>query len=589
MMDFRLNHITALVVGLASIWFISSAARAADFAEVTVESVVGQQVSGFVELPQLSASDLASLEIKLASRPTYADNDVAYYSVHQDLRFQAKERTNGSVQLDIASNGPLREPKLNVLLRITWPNGDLLQGLTLSVPFTEAALVADKTVLTTSKDNLWQLAKRTRDGSRVSISQQMLAIQRLNPNAFSEGNINGLKSGYLLRIPDFMDAVEVDKALALDAVEGQHSQWRGYQKEGQKRDLKRDQNSVEKEGDKTPLAELGADLPPAERRGEVRIFQPESPMASGFDTEVRADADAAVESKASFEEAASSNGDELKLPENVVVEASNGTPADAQGDVNIDQSVNDQIDLMMAEENQGSYSAQFVWLVAGGILGVLIVIMLLRRQMAERKKNLEDAWVTEADSDAEIDAEIDDETEHGLDEAKADQADPETLDSQDDPDTEADTEEDFEESSEERSEEAQQQGAEVVEPSISALAEAEVEAEAEEEGTGPIEPSVAPVITPDISPTEEAAPTTAKDETFLEVLDADEAPLEETSNAEVYTTRLKLAEAYLEMGDEAGARDMLNEVVAEGDDAQKTLAKSIIQRIDDALDDSKDT
>ncbi|MDB9797852.1 hypothetical protein OAB85_04245 [Pseudomonadales bacterium] len=580
MMNFRLNHITALVVGLAFMWFIGSAARAADFAEVTVESVVGQQVSGFVELPQLSASDLASLEIKLASRPTYADNDVAYYSVYQDLRFQAKERTNGSVQLDISSNGPLREPKLNVLLRITWPDGDLLQGLTLSVPFTEAALVADKTVLTTSKDNLWQLAKRTRDGSRVSISQQMLAIQRLNPNAFSEGNINGLKSGYLLRIPDFMDAVEVDKASALDAVEGQHSQWRGDQKEGQKGDLKRDQNSVEKEGDKTPLVELGADLPPAERRGEVRIFQSESPVASGFDTEVRADADAAVESQASFEEAASSNVDDLNLPENVVVEASNNTLADAQDDdakpVNIDQSVNDQIDLMMAEENQGSYSAQFVWLVAGGILGVLVVIMLLRRQMAERKKNLEDAWVAEADSDAEIDAEIDDEAEHGLEEAKLDQADPEPLDSQDDPGTEPDTEEDFEERTEERSEEAQQEGA-----------------EAEEEVTGPIEPSIAPVTTPinapDISPTEETAPTTVKDETFLEVLNGDEAPLEETSNTEVYTTRLKLAEAYLEMGDEAGARDMLNEVVAEGDDAQKTLAKSIIQRIDDALDDSKDT
>ena len=580
MMNFRLNHITALVVGLAFMWFIGSAARAADFAEVTVESVVGQQVSGFVELPQLSASDLASLEIKLASRPTYADNDVAYYSVYQDLRFQAKERTNGSVQLDISSNGPLREPKLNVLLRITWPDGDLLQGLTLSVPFTEAALVADKTVLTTSKDNLWQLAKRTRDGSRVSISQQMLAIQRLNPNAFSEGNINGLKSGYLLRIPDFMDAVEVDKASALDAVEGQHSQWRGDQKEGQKGDLKRDQNSVEKEGDKTPLVELGADLPPAERRGEVRIFQSESPVASGFDTEVRADADAAVESQASFEEAASSNSDDLNLPENVVVEASNNTLADAQGDdakpVNIDQNVNDQIDLMMAEENQGSYSAQFVWLVAGGILGVLVVIMLLRRQMAERKKNLEDAWVAEADSDAEIDAEIDDEAEHGLEEAKLDQADPEPLDSQDDPGTEPDTEEDFEERSEARSEEAQQEGA-----------------EAEEEVTGPIEPSIAPVTAPinapDISPTEETAPTTVKDETFLEVLNGDEAPLEETSNTEVYTTRLKLAEAYLEMGDEAGARDMLNEVVAEGDDAQKTLAKSIIQRIDDALDDSKDT
>ncbi|MDB0051052.1 hypothetical protein N9F31_06290, partial [Pseudomonadales bacterium] len=264
------------------------------------------------------------------------------------------------------------------------------------------------------------------------------------------------------------------------------------------------------------------------------------------------------------------------LPENVVVEASNNTLTDAQGNdakpVNIDRSVNDQIDLMMAEENQGSYSAQFVWLVAGGILGVLIVIMLLRRQMAERKKNLEDAWVAEADSDAEIDAEIDDETEHGLEEAKLDQADPEPLDSEDDPDTEPDTEEDFEE----RSEGVQQEGT-----------------EAEEEVTGPIEPSIAPVTAPnnapDISPTEETASTTAKDETFLEVLNADEAPLEEISNTEVYTTRLKLAEAYLEMGDEAGARDMLNEVVAEGDDAQKALAKSIIQRIDDALDDSKDT
>jgi pilus assembly protein FimV len=68
-----------------------------------------------------------------------------------------------------------------------------------------------------------------------------------------------------------------------------------------------------------------------------------------------------------------------------------------------------------------------------------------------------------------------------------------------------------------------------------------------------------------------------------------EQPLEETSNTEVYTTRLKLAEAYLEMGDEQGARDMLEEVAAEGEEAQRALAKSIIQRIDDGLDDDEKT
>jgi pilus assembly protein FimV len=73
------------------------------------------------------------------------------------------------------------------------------------------------------------------------------------------------------------------------------------------------------------------------------------------------------------------------------------------------------------------------------------------------------------------------------------------------------------------------------------------------------------------------------------MLDTNEQPLDETSNTEAYTTRLKLAEAYLEMGDERGAREMLDEVVAEGDDAQKALAKSIIERIDEGLDDAKDT
>lgn len=610
MMDFCLKRIIALVLCLGVSLNFNSTVHAADFADVTVESVVGQQVSGFVELAQLSPSDLASLEIKLASRSTYADNDVAYYSVHKDLRFQPKAQTNGAVQLDIVSIGPLREPKLKVLLRITWPDGDLLQGLTLSVPFTQAALVANKTVLTASADNLWQLAKRTRDGSRVSIAQQMLALQRLNPNAFSNGNINGLKSGYLLRIPDFMAAVAVDKSAALDAVEGQHSQWRNVLKSDPKDDQKSAENSRRdgrnKGGENTaPVAfELGADLPPAERRGEVRIFQPENPSAADadFDPELNADADADAEvsglPQASIDDAPSSNGGDFNLPENVEAEISNNTNAGARENarpVNIDQSVNDEIDLMMAEDSQSGYSAQFVWLVAGGILGVLIVVMLLRRQMAERKKNLEDAWVADAESD--------DLAAYEVDEPELDNSDAGVFDSQYDLDSESDAEENSNEVVQqvlaEALAEVGQEVAQTIEPPIPAQEPGESEElekmeepekpeepkmpeeQEEQEESGPIEPSIVPA--------EEVAAATENDETFLDTLAADEQPLEETSNTEVYTTRLKLAEAYLEMGDETGARDMLEEVVAEGDDAQKALAKSIIQRIDDALDDSKDS
>ena len=44
-------------------------------------------------------------------------------------------------------------------------------------------------------------------------------------------------------------------------------------------------------------------------------------------------------------------------------------------------------------------------------------------------------------------------------------------------------------------------------------------------------------------------------------------------------TRLGLARAYLEMGDRLGARDLLEEVVADGNGAQKTEAQGMLMRI----------
>ena len=598
MMDFRFNRLTALIfgfvgfVGVVGISVFSGTVRAADFATVSIESVVGQRVSGYVELPEVEANDLSTLDIQLASRSAYLENDVAYYSVHRDLLFQLKETANGSVQLDIRSKGLLLEPKLNILLRITWRNGELLKALALSVPFTQSALAADKTILTTSSDNLWQLAKRTRDGSQVSVAQQMLAIQRLNPGAFNKGNINGLKSGYRLRIPDFMDAVTVPKASALDAVEAQHSEWllggRSSAKGGAKI------------GEKTPPAEveLGADLPPAKRQGEVRIFQPESSPNAGFAQGSSLGLDAFG---ASIEESELIDGSDSPLPVDAEFEGGSvlATPPkedalDSAAPVNVDQSVNEQINQMVAEENQSSYSAQLVWLIAGGVLGILIVVMLLRRQMAARKKSLEDTWVAEAEAEGEGDYDVQSDAEsktQRLTEGEHDRV----PNGDDDP--EPSLESDIENDLENGLRESQPEDAD----SASVVNQGEIDTERDAEK----EPQGAPAANePSISAPESTEPGTADlpsntseggtaepetDETFLEMLDTNEQPLDETSNTEAYTTRLKLAEAYLEMGDERGAREMLDEVVAEGDDAQKALAKSIIERIDEGLDDAKDT
>jgi pilus assembly protein FimV len=55
---------------------------------------------------------------------------------------------------------------------------------------------------------------------------------------------------------------------------------------------------------------------------------------------------------------------------------------------------------------------------------------------------------------------------------------------------------------------------------------------------------------------------------------------EDDGGEDVYTTRLKLAEAYLEMGDTDGATEMLEEVMADGNLEQQEVARRIMERVD---------
>jgi pilus assembly protein FimV len=45
------------------------------------------------------------------------------------------------------------------------------------------------------------------------------------------------------------------------------------------------------------------------------------------------------------------------------------------------------------------------------------------------------------------------------------------------------------------------------------------------------------------------------------------------------STKLDLARAYMDMGDEDGARQILEEVVADGSDEQKAEASNLLERI----------
>ncbi len=78
-------------------------------------------------------------------------------------------------------------------------------------------------------DTLWSLADAMRPDQSVTIEQMMLAMLRSNPEAFISENVNGLKRGYILRIPDRDDIVVMNQAEAVALVREQNALWREYQ------------------------------------------------------------------------------------------------------------------------------------------------------------------------------------------------------------------------------------------------------------------------------------------------------------------------------------------------------------------------
>lgn len=78
-------------------------------------------------------------------------------------------------------------------------------------------------------ETLWEIAQATRPQGVNDMNKFMIALLRMNPDAFYEQNINALKRGSILRIPSNDEINAVASSEAADAVRSQNELWRGYQ------------------------------------------------------------------------------------------------------------------------------------------------------------------------------------------------------------------------------------------------------------------------------------------------------------------------------------------------------------------------
>ncbi|HEX5055248.1 MAG TPA: FimV/HubP family polar landmark protein [Gammaproteobacteria bacterium] len=76
-------------------------------------------------------------------------------------------------------------------------------------------------------DTLWEIANQHKNPD-VTVQQAMLAILRQNPNGFIRNNINDVKKGFVLRMPERAAMLEVSNKEAVAEVRRQYALWREY-------------------------------------------------------------------------------------------------------------------------------------------------------------------------------------------------------------------------------------------------------------------------------------------------------------------------------------------------------------------------
>ncbi|WP_061239016.1 FimV/HubP family polar landmark protein [Ectopseudomonas composti] len=263
-------RVRKLVLAIAAASALSSGmAHALGLGEVTLQSSLNQPLVAEIEL--LEVRDLASNEVipSLASPEEFVKAGVDRQYFLTDLKFTPVLKPNGKSVIRVTSSKAVREPYLNFLVEVLWPNGRLLREYTLlldpplyspqttvaaapqlpiaapaprpsaapAAPRSAAPAAAPRPVApapasraisgneykTTANDTLWEIAQRVGGGS---INQTMLAIQDLNPDAFIGGNINRMKSGQVLRLPDEQQVRSRSNAEAIAQVAEQNAAWR---------------------------------------------------------------------------------------------------------------------------------------------------------------------------------------------------------------------------------------------------------------------------------------------------------------------------------------------------------------------------
>ncbi len=260
-------------------------ANAAGLGKLSVRSALGQPLAAEIELFAADKAELDSLSATLASDQAFRDARVDFSPVLSTLRFAVEKKANGKAVLKVTSSRPVNDPFIDMLVELSWASGRLVREYTMlldppgmtaeqavppvatapaqiatapaqvapapkpavqnTVPATPKpvepagqpaakptqpakpqAQAAPDSVAVKRGDTLASIARRVQPEG-VSLEQTLVGLYQKNTGAF-DGNMNRLKAGKTLNVPEAGTLAATPQTEAVREIKLQADDWRAY-------------------------------------------------------------------------------------------------------------------------------------------------------------------------------------------------------------------------------------------------------------------------------------------------------------------------------------------------------------------------
>lgn len=250
---------------------------------VVVQSQLGEPLRAEIDVPAITEAEAASLELGIAPPERFRAANLEFNPLVQDVVLTLQRRTDGRTLIVVRSERPVSEPFLDLVVRARWAGGELLRGYTLlfdpphlrppaplapavaeppapavtdvrpaqpvpsapaaataappgtaSRPAAAAAPTAAKPasaarVKVQPGDTAGRIAAAHKPPG-ATLEQMLVALLRANPQAFIRGNVNLVRAGAVLDLPDNAQVAEVDAQEAGRLVAAQTRDFSDYRR-----------------------------------------------------------------------------------------------------------------------------------------------------------------------------------------------------------------------------------------------------------------------------------------------------------------------------------------------------------------------